>query len=235
MFFGNIPNNFTTSHVFIHHRLDGGPGDTFYEWDLDRTNLSEFMLYIHRISKHMVGYSSLALFSFYKQDKQYVKLQKGVVTYWLVAGGILALTRSFSFVFWIYLQPLMCMTYFLAMLNYGFHGFLEFDEDGNSISCVDSTTIIDGEDDCFGEDDHMAHHYNQSVYYKDLPALQASKVQEFIEHKASVFRGLSIVELSIFLLFSLWDKLADHYVDYSGAMTREEIKNMLKVPRISIN
>ena len=229
MFFGNIPNNFTTSHVFIHHRLDGGPGDTFYEWDLDRTNLSEFMLYIHRISKHMVGYSSLALFSFYKQDTKYNKLHKGVVTYWLVAGGILALTRSFSFVFWIYLQPLMCMTYFLAMLNYGFHGFLEFDEEGKSISCVDSTTIIDGDDDCFGEDDHMAHHYSQSVYYKDLAALQASKVQEFIKYKASVFRGLSIVELSIFILFSLWDKLADHYVDYSGKMTREEIKAMLKV------
>ena len=187
------------------------------------------MLYIYRISKHMVGYSSLALFSFHGQDKQYSKLYNGVVTYWLVAGGILAVTRSFSFVFWIYLQPLMCMTYFLAMLNYGFHGFLEFDEDGKSIPCVDSTTIIDGDDDCFGEDDHMAHHYNQSVYYKDLPALQASKVQEFIKYKASVFRGLSIVELSIFLLFSLWDKLADHYVDYSGTMTREEIKSLLKV------
>ena len=117
----------------------------------------------------------------------------------------------------------------LAMLNYGFHGFLEFDEEGKSISCVDSTTIIDGDDDCFGEDDHMAHHYSQSVYYKDLAALQASKVQEFIKYKASVFRGLSIVELSIFILFSLWDKLADHYVDYSGKMTREEIKAMLKV------
>eukprot|EP01035_Chromulina_nebulosa_P019548 gene19548-25446_t len=24
LFFGNIPWNFTTSHIFIHHRLDGG-------------------------------------------------------------------------------------------------------------------------------------------------------------------------------------------------------------------
>ena len=229
MFFGNTPNNFTTSHVFIHHRLDGGPGDTFYEWDLDRTNLSEFMLYIYRVSKHMVGYSSLKLFYFYEQKTKYDKLYQGVKTYWLVAGSLLALTRSFSFVFWIYLQPLMCMTYFLALLNYGFHGFLEFDEHGKSIPCVDSSTIIDGDDDYFGEDDHMAHHYNQSVYYKDLPALQESKIADFIKYKASVFRGLSIVELSIFLLFSLWDKLADHYVDYSGKMTREEIKSLLKV------
>lgn len=229
MFFGNTPHNFTTSHVFIHHRLDGGPGDTFYEWDLDRTNLSEFMLYIYRISKHMVGYSSLKLFAFHDNKTQYKKLYRGVVTYWMLAGAILAVTRSFSFVFWIYLQPLMCMTYFLALLNYGFHGFVEFDEQGRSIACVDSTTIIEGDDDCFGEDDHMAHHYNPSVYYKDLAALQASKVADFIKYKASVFRGLSIVELSIFLLLGLWDKLADHYVDYSGSMTRDEIKSMLKV------
>ena len=228
MFFGNIPHNFTTSHVFIHHRLDGGPGDTFYEWDLDRTNVGEFMLYIARVSKHMVGYSSLKLFSFYNQTSKYEKLNKGVLTYWLTAGFILALTRSFNFVFWIYLQPLMCMTYFLALLNYGFHGFLEFDEDGKSIPCVDSTTIIDGDDDYFGEDDHMAHHYNSSVYYKDLPALQKMKEEEFKKYKASVFRGVSIVELSIYLLFSLWDQLADHYVDYSGTLTKSEIKDMLK-------
>lgn len=74
----------------------------------------------------------------------------------------------------------------------------------------------------------MAHHYNASTYYKDLPALQQSKIDEFKKYHASVFKGLSIVELSIFILFSLWDKLADHYVDYTGEMTREEIKTMLK-------
>jgi hypothetical protein len=228
MFFGNIPNNFTCSHVFIHHRLDGGPGDTFYEWDLDRTNLSEFMLYIHRVSKHMIGISSLDLFSFYNQRTKYDKLYNGVVTYLLTGGLILGVTRSFSFVFWIYLQPLMCMTYFLALLNYGFHGFLEFDDEGKSISCVDSTCIIDGDDDCFGEDDHMSHHYNAGVYYKNLPALQESKVEEFKKYHASVFRGLSIVELSIYVIFGLWDQMADHYVDYTGVMTRDEIKSMLK-------
>ena len=228
LLFGNVPSNFSTSHVFIHHRLDGGPGDTFYEWDLDRTNLAEFMLYVTRISKHMSGYSSLKLFSALKQPTKYDKLFQGVLMYWAAAGAILAVTRSFSFVFWIYLQPLLCMTYFLALLNYGFHGFLEFDENGKSIPCVDATTIVDGDDDYFGEDDHMSHHYNSSVYYRDLPALQQTKIEEWKKHKASVFKGCSIVELSIFILFSLWDELADHYVDYSNTLTRDEIKAMLK-------
>ena len=62
VWFGNVPWNFTTSHIFIHHRLDGGCGDTFYLWDFDRTSLSNFMLYTTRIFGHMTGYSSLKFF-----------------------------------------------------------------------------------------------------------------------------------------------------------------------------
>ena len=46
MFYGIIPYSFTTSHVSIHHRLDGGLGDTFYQWDLNRASLSDFCLYV---------------------------------------------------------------------------------------------------------------------------------------------------------------------------------------------
>lgn len=120
------------------------------------------------------------------------------------------------------------MSYFLALLNIGFHGFIEFDDNGEHVACVNSTCIIEGDDDSFGEDDHMAHHYNSNVYYKDLPLHQQSKIVEFTKYKASVFRKLSIVELSIFILFGLWDKLAEHYVDYSGNMSAEEIKDLLK-------
>jgi hypothetical protein len=105
---------------------------------------------------------------------------------------------------------------------------LEFDAEGKSIGCVNSTCIIEGTDDAFGEDDHMTHHYNSSVYYKDLVAHQATKIDEFKKYKASVFKGLSVAELSVFIIFGLYDKLADHYVDYTNTLTREEIKSMLK-------
>jgi len=228
-FFGNVPYNFSTSHVFIHHALDGGTGDTFYEWDIDRTNIGDFMLYVYRIFLHMIGYSSLKYFSSHNDLSRRDKLTKGVRIYIAVGLAVLLATKgSLSFVFWIYLQPLMCMTYFLAFLNIGFHGFIEFDSNGKSIEEVNSTTIIEGEDDYFGEDDHMAHHYHGTVFYQDLKDHQAKQLERFKEVKASVFRGLSIVELSIFILLGLWDKLAEHYVDYSGKLTTEEIKKMLK-------
>lgn len=228
LIYGSAPGQFSCSHVFIHHRLDGGPGDTFYQWDLDRSSVADFMLYVSRIFMHMIGYSSSAYFTSLGQKSKSDVIVQGMMKYTAAGVAMLVATRSISFLFWIFIQPLICMTFFLALINFGFHGFIEYDNNGQSINCVNSSTIIEGDDDYFGEDDHMAHHYNSNVGYKDLPALQASKVEEFKAKKASVFRKLSILELSIFILFGLWDKLADHYVDYSGTMTRDEIKDMLK-------
>lgn len=228
VFWGNIPWNFTTSHVYIHHRLDGGMGDTFYEWDLDRSSMADFMLYISRIFMHIIGYSSLKYFYAQGQKAKAVQLETGMKVYWGVILAILAITRSPAFVFWVILEPLFCMNYFLALINMGYHGFIEFDQDGKHVDMVNSSAIVDGEDDFFGEDDHMAHHYNTGVYFRDLPDHQASQKEEYKRVRASVFQKLSIIELSIFIVLGLWDKLADHYVDYTGKMSREEIKAMLK-------
>lgn len=176
----------------------------------------------------MVGYSSIKFFLANGLKSKSEELLKGIYIYWGTVLVILLVTRSFSFVFWIMLEPLFCMTYFLALINIGFHGFIEYDENGKHVPTVNSTTIIDGEDDLFGEDDHMAHHYNTNVYFRDLPEHQKSKIELFKKTKASVFQKISIVELSIFILLNLWDKVADHYVDFTGELSREQIISMLK-------
>lgn len=228
LFFGNVPWNFTTSHIKIHHQTNGSVGDTFYLWDFDRTDFCGFMLYVHRILLHMLGVTSIRYFRANNRQDKASQLTSGLTTYLTVAVAVFAMTRSLSFLFFVYIQPMLCMTYFLALINIGFHGFLEFDEQGNHVSLVDSTTIVHGTDDVFGEDDHMAHHYNTGVYFKDLPAHQQAKVEEFKRHKASVFHTLSIAELSIFILLGIWDKLAEHYVDYTGSMSKAEIISMLQ-------
>eukprot|EP00961_Rhodomonas_salina_P237612 3211846-Rhodomonas_salina.2 len=35
-FHGNVPFLFSTSHIYLHHRLNAGKGDPFYQWDFDR-------------------------------------------------------------------------------------------------------------------------------------------------------------------------------------------------------
>merc|ERR1712146_33485 len=84
------------------------------------------------------------------------------------------------------------------------------------------------EDDYFGEDDHCTHHCNASIYYKDLRQFREKKLAQYARCKASVFRHLSIVELSILLLLGRFDILSKHYVDYTGKMTDEDIREMLR-------
>lgn len=228
VFFGNVPWNFTTSHIKIHHATNGGVGDTFYLWDLDRSSFGDFMLYVHRILLHMIGYSSIKYFEANGMSERAELLKQGVKRYLFVAVLILVITRSPAFLFWFYVEPLICMTYFLAFINIGFHGFLEYDDKGKRIPVVDSTAIIGGSDDFWGEDDHMSHHYNTGVYYRDLPALQHSKEDKFKQYHASVFSKVSIMELSIYVVFGLYDELANIYIDYTGKLSKEEMKKMFK-------
>ncbi len=187
------------------------------------------MLYVHRILMHMTGVSSLKFLRSHQMKAKANQLQRGVITYWIASLAIILVTRSLRFFFWVILEPMLCMTFFLALINVGFHGFIENDDKGVGIPSVNATTIIKGEDDFFGEDDHMAHHYYPNVYFRDLPKHQGSQEGVFKHTHASVFQKLSIVELSIFILLNLWDKCAEHYVDYTGTMSKEQIAEMLRI------
>lgn len=240
-FYGNLPYNFSTSHNLLHHKLNAGKGDPFYMWDIDRTSVSDFMLYLHRVFVYMTGWSSLRTFrklGGQREAQAYRQLLKGVLLYWVAAPTVIVLAlvaagstlpSALTFLFFIYLQPLFAMTFFIALLNVSFHGFLEFEEDGAHIPCINSITIIDGEDDSFGEDDHMAHHYFMSVEHPDLERHQATRHEEWARRHASVFKELAVLELSIFMLLNRWTMIAEkHYVDYSRELSTAEIASMLK-------
>merc|ERR1711971_1110833 len=55
LLYGNVPYNFSTTHIALHHRLNAGQGDTLYCWDIDRSSWPEFLLYLSRGLLHMSG------------------------------------------------------------------------------------------------------------------------------------------------------------------------------------
>ena len=135
----------------------------------------------------------------------------------------------YQFRIFIYIQPLCAMSFFLALINVGFHAFIEFDENEKHIECVASSTILEGQDDSFGEDDHMALHYFGAVEHRDLERHQQTQHAEWARHHASVFKELAIVELAIFILLGKFDVLAEkQYIDYSGKLSVKEIADMLE-------
>jgi fatty acid desaturase len=232
LFFGGVPNNFSTTHISLHHRLDAAAGDTLYTWDIDRSAWPEFLMYVARGLVHMTGFGALQQFSTsprkYDHEHNLPKLQRGVFVYWvLLPAAVQLLVGSPSFYFWIVLQPLVCMTFFLSLINMGFHSFIESDAQGQRIQCVESVAMLGGDDDYWGEDDHMAHHYHTYVYHRDLPAHHRAQRQQWAQQHASVFQGTDIMSLSMFVLLKAWPLLAARFVDYSGKLTREQIEQML--------
>jgi hypothetical protein len=216
-FFGSVPYNFSTSHIYLHHFLQAGSQDSFYQFDMDRSSWKDFMVFLHRITLHCLGVASVQIMYRRGLTEQWKKLARGCFTYMVVypAGLLLVTNFSWSFIFYIYIQPFVGMTFFLAFMNFAFHAFVDYDEDGKTIGCVNSTCIIDGNDEYFGEDDHMAHHYATHVYWRDLPEYRKTKVEEFKKYNAMIFHTVSIAELAALILFKQWDRLADLYVQYN--------------------
>lgn len=221
-FFGNVPYNFSTSHIYLHHFLQAGSQDSFYQFDMDRTSWKDFMVFLHRITLHCLGISSVLIMYRRGLGEQWKKLARGMVSYLIVYPlAIYLLTGSWSFVFFMYVQPFIGMTFFLSFMNFAFHAFVDYDDEGKPIGCVNSTCIVDGNDDYFGEDDHMAHHYATHVYWRDLPEYRKTKVEEFKKYNAMVFHTVSIVELAILILFKQWERLADFYVQFNDEPAKE--------------
>ena len=242
LFYGNVPHNFSTSHVLLHHRLNAGKGDSFYMWDIDRTKFGDLMLYHWRVFLYMTGWSSVAMFRRQREipamDKARHRLRRGMALYWLAApalilGLLLATGSSFAsaalFLVLVYFQPLFAMSSFMTILNIGFHGFIEFDRNGRLIPCVCSTAIVDGTDDTFGENDHMAHHDFGWISHDRLTAHQRSQRALWARHRASVFRNLSALELSAYVMLGRFRTLAEeHYFDFAGDAGVDEIAELLE-------
>ena len=115
------------------------------------------------------------------------------------------------------------------MIWFCFHGFIAYDEKGKQVPCVNSLTIIDGMDDYFGEDDHMAHHYSPQTWYTDVATYQAKMHKDLVQHHGSVFKEVSIVELSCLILFNQFERIAEkHFVNHAGVLSNQEVADLLR-------
>ena len=238
VFYGTVPYNFSIAHTLTHHRFDSGTGDPVYLWDIDRTRFGDVMLFHWRFFLYMTGISSLVEFRRESGvnpavDRARAQLRRGMAIYWIwVPSGILAVligtgssvASALLFLFLVYLQPLLAMSTFLSIISVGQHGFLEFDEAGKHVRHVTATTILDGVDDSFGEDYHLAHHFFPGAAHDRLPEHVARERPEWARCNGAVFRSTTFFEIAIMIHLGQFDRLIrNHYVDFSGKGDVEEL------------
>ena len=243
VFYGIVPYSFSTAHILTHHRFDSGKGDPIYMWDIDRTRLGDLMLYQWRFLLYMTGISSLI--EFRRESgvhpavgRARARLRRGMAIYWVcVPAGILGLLivtgssvdAALLFLFLVYLQPFLAMSTFLSIINIGQHGFFEFDAAGRHVKHVTSTTIVDGPDDSFGEDYHVAHHYFPGVDHDGFSEHVARERPAWAHCNGTVFENTTFFEIAIMMVRGQFDRLIrDHYVDFSGERTVEELSELFE-------
>lgn len=241
VFYGTIPYNFTATHIVTHHRFNGGKGDPVYAWDLDRTRFSHLLLYQWRFIRFLSGFAGLI--ELHREsgvssaiDVAKARLVKGLVIYWvLVPAGTMALLMgtgssvgaTLLFLFFIYLQPLLAMSTFLSIINIGQHAFLEINQDGSLEKYVTSVTILDGVDDSFGEDFHVAHHFFPKVMHDELLDHVDRERLQWLRCNGSVFERTTIFEIAIMVCFGQIDRLIrNHYVNFGNENNEEEITEL---------
>ena len=191
MFYGNVPNNFSTPHIYIHHALDGAKGDTFYMWTFPEIRPVHFCLRTCLLSH--AGYHCCCIL----RNTTCHDNEESLCTGCSFTGHfplILLQFKSVMLLFVVWLQPL-AMSVFLALINWAQHGFIELDAKGTHDPLVNATTIVDGRDDYFAENYHWEHHYTH-----DQPVDPCST-----SRPATVFRNISIPELAVLMILDKFE------------------------------
>ena len=122
------------------------------------------------------------------------------------------------------------MSCFLSLMNLGWHGFLEFDQAGRHVKHVTSGTILNGPDDSYGEDYHVAHHHFPSIGHDRLTEHAQAERREWGRCHGSVFKNTTILELAVLVILGRFDTLIrNHYVDYSqGTLSQDELADLFE-------
>lgn len=75
----------------------------------------------------------------------------------------------------------------------------------------------------------MAHHYSTQTWYTQTHTYRERIMADLVLHKGSVFRQISIVELSALVLLGQFERIAQrHYVDYSASLSLPDAAALLR-------
>lgn len=155
IFYGIVPTIFSFSHRKIHHKYNGGHGDTVSIYDCDRSDIFHFIWYLTRFLLHSLNISNIA-YVFYRDihGEMRTKTLLGSIYYYLVICVYLYIDLTLAFI--VIIMPLLMTNFFFATFNWCWHGFL----DDTKKPYITNTTILSGNNNIWGEDYHVQHHIN---------------------------------------------------------------------------
>jgi hypothetical protein len=230
MFYGVLPATFAYGHSINHHRFNNGPSDVITTSDKPRDNFANWVAYLSRYFLYASNISTIRQFSSEGNYKVVSKVLLGSMWFWgWVVLWATLISPAFAIAFVAF--PFFEAGVLLAAVNWSWHAFLDPNEPENEY--VQSITILDGVINVLNEDFHVVHHQFPGAHWTDHPSHRDKVWAEYIEHRASCFRGTHAFEIFGMSVARDYDALAKKFVDLYGEkhgcpMTHEERVTLIK-------
>jgi len=223
LFYGVLPNSYAVGHNKIHHRYVNGLNDAHTCYDLDRSDPVSFLIYIPRFVAYWTGISVVSYLIKTKEWVYAARMLSGMLYYVFVLYG--AWRVAWDFTLCILIFPFLESVVFFAAISYLWHCFLDKDDPENEF--INSITIVDGHDNVFNEDYHVAHHHAHTMHWTEYIKHFENNKEEFKLQNATIFRDCEEGLLLYWLFSQQWDVMANHWFDLTGKLTHQQKKDLI--------
>jgi fatty acid desaturase len=220
--YGNVPELDRTVHVRLHHREQGGPGDTTSSTGYDRTSRLDFLLYLSENTWTVLGVTPYAYFKSRGDEKNRRRMLWGMTRYYFYFAAVFIYDWQMGILF--VLVPLLCMNFITAIIAWVQHAFCDPEHPEDYFA--NTVTLSDGL--CFmNEGYHLCHHHRAGLHWTEMPSHLERISDKMRESGSLVFRDLDFMDLFRELtLLRRMDVLAEKLVPWEP-MNQEQRLTLL--------